>query len=109
MIKNVTSLVILALVATAPLKAAAAGEEFAAHKAEMMANMDAKIQKLQETKNCVGSAADREAMKKCHESLREFHEGQKLANKEKAKTRIDEKIKKLEAKKAELNQAPQKQ
>lgn len=99
-----TSLVILALVAVAPLRAAAVGEEFAKNKAEMVSNLDTRIQKLQETKNCANSAADPAALKKCHESLREFQQEQKVAHMEKAKVRIDEKIKKLEDRKAQLNQ-----
>lgn len=82
------------------------GEDLNARKAEMNANIDAKIKRLQEHKTCINSASTREAMKACHEQMENFHEQMRASNMEKRKSHIDEKIRKLEEKKAKLANPP---
>jgi hypothetical protein len=47
---------------------------FESRKAERLSHMDQRIQKMQEHRSCVAAAADGDAMKKCHESMKEFME-----------------------------------
>lgn len=53
------------------------GKNFEGHKAEVVKHVDEKIAKLNAHKTCVSAAADKEALKKCHESMKEFRHEKK--------------------------------
>lgn len=85
---------------------AADEENFAKRKEEMLANMSERIQKMEEMKTCVNSAADKEALKACHKGMKEWREGEKGERMEKhrgmlekRKAKIDEKMKAMDEKK----------
>lgn len=59
------------------------GKGFEAHKAEALKGIDDRLAKLNEHKTCVTAAADKEAFKKCHESMKEFRHDKKEEWKEK--------------------------
>lgn len=61
---------------------AADGKNFETHKAEALKRIDEHLAKMNEHKTCVSAAADKEALKKCHEAMREFHQGMKEEMKE---------------------------
>ena len=46
----------------------------AQHKADALARIDGRIKKMQEHRSCVAAAADHEALKKCHEAMRQYAE-----------------------------------
>ena len=50
------------------------GKNFESHKAEILSHIDSRIQKMHEHRGCVSAATDREALKKCRESMREHME-----------------------------------
>lgn len=97
---------VLNLVCLAPTAIAEQGnnEEFAKRKAEMLQDADLRISKINEFKSCVSSASTPDAMKPCREKMKQFHESHRAEVVERHKTRLDERIKNLEAKRAELNQ-----
>jgi hypothetical protein len=79
--------------------ARAENEDFAKHKTEVMAHVEERMQKLQELKSCVNSAADKEAMKACHKDMKEWRQGEREERMEKRKGRMEERMKKMEEKK----------
>lgn len=75
------------------------GANFATHKAEMLANIEERITKLQEHKSCVAAANDKEAMKACREKMKDWREGERAEMQEKRKERMEKRMKKMEEKK----------
>lgn len=69
--------------AQADMHEAKDGKGFEAHKAEALKGIDERLAKLNEHKTCVTAAADKEAFKKCHESMKEFRHDKKEEWKEK--------------------------
>ncbi len=87
----------------APLSQQAfADDDFAAHKTQALAKIDGHIQKLQEHKGCVSAASTKEAMAACHSAMKTWRESEQAQHAEAVKSRIDDKIKKLQDKKAQL-------
>jgi coenzyme F420-reducing hydrogenase beta subunit len=78
---------------------ARAQEDFEKRKAEAVAGIDERIQKLQEHKACVSGASTPEALKQCRGSMKEWQQGQRLEHMEKNKARIEERMQKLKSKK----------
>ncbi len=72
------------------------GANFAAHKAEMLANIDERIAKMQEHKGCVSAANDKEAMKACRAKMKDWREGERAEMQEKRKERMEKRAKKME-------------
>lgn len=73
--------------------------DFSKHKAEMVAGIEERIQKLQELKTCVSAAADHAAAKACHANMKEWREGERKEHMEKRMGRMQERMKKMEEKK----------
>jgi hypothetical protein len=48
--------------------------KFEAHKAKALKRVEEHIAKLQEQKGCISSAKDHEAMKACHEKMKQWWE-----------------------------------
>lgn len=69
-----------------------------ARKAEMLKNIDERIAKLNEHKTCVSAAPNKEALKKCHESMKEFRNDQKEQWKEKREERKEKRKERKEKK-----------
>lgn len=76
-------------------------EEFAAHKTEIMGELDQHIQKLQEHKTCVSNAADREAMKACRATMKEFRKGERKEHHDRRKAFMKKRLDKMDAEKSE--------
>lgn len=71
---RITSGVILSiLMSFFSARALAQGPEFEKRKAERLAELDQRIQKLQEHRACVSGAASHEALRKCGDKMREWH------------------------------------
>jgi hypothetical protein len=77
----------------------AAGGDINARKTEVMAQMDARIAALTEAKTCIAAATDKEAMKKCHDGLKEDRMAMKMEHMDKKINRMEMRKQKLEAKK----------
>jgi hypothetical protein len=77
----------------------AAGGDMNARKAEVMAQMDARIAALTEAKACISSATEKEAMKKCHDGLKDDRMAMKMEHMDKKINRMEMRKNKLEAKK----------
>lgn len=60
-------------------------ENFAKVKADALANLDKRIQHLNDTKSCVSSSSDRKALKECRKSARKRGEALRSEFKEKRK------------------------
>lgn len=71
------------------LAQAAEGENFAEMKAKMVTKIEERIQKMQEHKNCVSAAADKEALKACHKDMKEWRKDQREESKEMREKRRD--------------------
>ncbi len=80
-----------------------ADDDFSTHKTKIIAEMDERIQKMQEHRSCVNGAASREAMKDCHEKMKSWRESEHKENLGKRRAHIDEKIKNLEEQKKKLD------
>ena len=50
------------------------GQKFEEHKAKILSEIDQHIAKMQEHRSCVAGASDHDAIKKCHETMKAFHE-----------------------------------
>lgn len=72
------------------------GKDFNTNKAEVLKHLDEKIAKLNEHKACVTAAADKEAFKKCHESMKEFRQDKKEEWKQKREERREKRKEKKE-------------
>lgn len=101
--KYISAYLMLAFALSLSGSALAAEQDFEKHKQEAMANLDERIQKLNELKGCVSAAADKDALKVCHEKMKEWRHAEHAEHMEKRKGRIDERIKKLEQKKSEVD------
>jgi opacity protein-like surface antigen len=77
----------------------AAGGDISARKTEVLAHMDARIAALTEAKSCISAAADKEAMKKCHDGLKDDRMAMKMEHMDKKINRMEMRKNKLEAKK----------
>jgi hypothetical protein len=76
-----------------------AGGDFSSRKAEVIAHMDTRIAAITEAKACVSAAADKEAMKKCHDGLKDDRMAMKMEHMDKKINRMEMRKQKLEAKK----------
>jgi hypothetical protein len=68
------------------------GENFEAHKKEMLENVDKRIQGLQEHKTCVSAAANHDAMKACHEKMKDMRMDLKEAHMGKKHERMEKRM-----------------
>lgn len=50
---------------------------FAAHKSAILANIDQRLQKLQEHKACIAAAQDGAALRACRVTMKSFHESER--------------------------------
>ena len=62
----------------------AQGPDFEKRKAEHLAEIDQRIQKMQEHRNCVSSATNHEALRKCRDSMREWHKEERQERQKKS-------------------------
>ena len=72
--------------------------DFSKHKAEMLGHIEEKIQKMQEHKTCISGASDKDALKKCHESMRDWHKSERREHREKRKERMGKRMDKMNQK-----------
>lgn len=72
--------------------------DFATRKSEMLKHIDERIQKMTEHKNCVSAAADKDALKKCHESMREHRRGEMKERREGRMERMQKRMDKMKEK-----------
>ncbi len=94
------SLVVMSSGALAQDAAApAAGGDINARKAEVLAHMDSRIAALQEAKNCISAATDKESMKKCHDALKDDRMAMKMEHMDKKMNRMEMRKQKMDAKK----------
>lgn len=91
-------LVTSALVGFGVANAEESKEGFAEHKAQMIQNLDARIQNLQTAKSCISAAQDMAAGKKCHETLHEAQKALESQHLDKRMQRLEERKEKLERK-----------
>lgn len=75
-----------------------AGQNFEAHKKEMLEKLDKAIAAMGEARNCMAAAADREALRKCHMAarhdrmeMREQHMDKRMERMERRKHRLEKK------------------
>ena len=98
--KSLNWLLVVSFVSFCGASALAAEENFEKGKSEALSELDQRIQKLQENRTCMSAAANRDAMKKCHESMKDWREGKKHEMMEKKQMRMEERMKeRSEAKK----------
>ncbi len=84
---------VLSVLALSP---AFAAEDITAHKQEILTEIDQRIQKMQEHRNCINAATTREAMMQCRQAMKDFHKGERLEHLERRKGRLDQKMQKLQ-------------
>lgn len=87
------SLIVISLSAIADDKK---DDGFAAHKTEALAGLDKRISAMQEHKTCVTAANDKDAMKVCHEKMKDFRMENRSEHMGKRHERMGEKMKKHE-------------
>lgn len=75
--------------------------DFAKHKSEMLKHIDERIQKMTEHKNCVSGAADKDGLKKCRESMREWRKGEMQEMRERRMDGMQKRLDKLKEKSEE--------
>ncbi len=68
-----SGVIILILTSLFSNSALAQGPEFERRKAERLTELDQRIQKLQEYRTCLSSAASHDALRKCGDKMREWH------------------------------------
>lgn len=78
--------------------------KYEAFKAERLKELDERIQKLQEHRTCVSSAANKDAFKSCHGSMKAWRDSEKAEHMEKRNARMGERMKKLDERKAKLEE-----
>jgi hypothetical protein len=78
-----------------------AEEGFDKRKAEALANMDEHIQALQKNRECVSAATDREGLKKCRDTMKDFRKGERLEQMGKRGSRLEKRMDKLKSKGAQ--------
>lgn len=72
--------------------------DFGKFKAERLANLDERIQKMQEHRGCINSAQDKEALKACRGQMKEWRMDEKEERMGKRKDRMEKRMKKMEEK-----------
>lgn len=77
----------------------AMGGDFNSRKTEVLAHMDSRIAAITAAKACISAATDKEAMKKCHEGLKDDRMAMKMEHMDKKMNRMEMRKQKLEAKK----------
>lgn len=83
-------------------------EHFEKRKGEMLSHIDAQISALNETKSCISSASNQEAIKACREAAEKKREALHAKQKEMHAKQIDEQIKKLQERKAKMSEKGEK-
>src|SRR5688572_17411034 len=81
-------LVLLALPAFADPK-------FEENKARALTEIDEHLSKMQEHKTCVSGASDKDALKACHNAMKEWRRGEKVERMAKRKQHMEERMKKM--------------
>lgn len=81
--------------------------DFNTHKTEILSHIDEKVQKMQEHKSCVQAAQDKEALKKCKESMHEWRKGERMEHMEKLKERLEGRMEKMQKKMDDMKQKQQ--
>jgi len=97
-------LLVFGLVSVCSAFAQEDASRFEEHKKEVLADMDTRISMIQNEKSCISSASNRDAIKKCREAAKAEHEKFHASRKQESMQRIDDQIKKLEAKKQQMQQ-----
>jgi hypothetical protein len=72
------------------------GEHFAEMKTQVLQHLDEELAILQQTKSCVSSAADHEALKQCREQKQQAKKQERIQN-------IDHRMQKLQEMKAKIS------
>jgi hypothetical protein len=70
-------------------------KNFEERKTQHLKDIDEKILKMQEHRTCVSSAQSVDDLKKCKESMREFHNAEKVERMENRKKNIEKKLENL--------------
>jgi hypothetical protein len=70
-------------------------KNFEERKAEHLKEIDEKIQKMQDHRNCVANSKATEDLKKCREAMKEFHKAEKLERLENRKKGLDKKMEEM--------------
>jgi hypothetical protein len=97
-------LLILALLSVQSVFAQEDASRFEEHKKEVLADMDTRIGMIQTEKSCIASATNRDGIKKCREAAKAEHDKFHASKKQENMQKIDDQIKKLEAKKQQMQQ-----
>lgn len=66
------------------------GADFEKIKAQRLAEIDARIQKMQEHRSCVSSATNHAALRNCGEKMRTWHKEERQERREKRDERREE-------------------
>lgn len=72
-------------------------------KQNASANIDARTASLEKMKTCMQSATDKEAMKACRQAHQTEMASVRAEHKEKRRAKLDEKMKKIQARKAKMD------
>lgn len=67
-------------------------KNFEERKAQHLKEIDEKIQKMQEHRNCVANTNSVDDLKKCRASMQEFHKSEKIERLENRKKSLEKKI-----------------
>lgn len=78
--------------------------QFATRKTEILKQIDERISKMQEHKTCVSSANDREAMKACHEKMKQYRMSEREEHMDEKMGRMEERKGRIEARKNKMKE-----
>lgn len=84
------------------LPAFSQGPNFDENKKQILAELDKRIELIQNEKNCISSASDHDSIKACRENAKKEHDRLREEHKQMKMQKIDEKIKKLEDQKTKM-------
>ena len=87
---KITLFLVASVFAVAGKPVFSAEESFDKRKAEVLSQLDQRIQKLQENRTCMAAAGNRGALKKCHETMKTWREGKKHEMMESKHTHMEE-------------------
>lgn len=80
-----SGVIISALIGFFASSSFAQGPEFEKRKAERLAELDQRIQRLQEHRACISGAASHDALRKCAEDMREWRKDERNEHREERK------------------------
>ncbi|NDD92939.1 hypothetical protein EBZ37_12750 [bacterium] len=85
LILSISSLATPLFAAETTAKNGVDAKNFESRKTEILSKIDERMKKLQEHRNCMASAPDQEAIRKCRESMRELLEEKREGRQERHK------------------------